>query len=63
MKQYINTRSHVDKLLVQIFAISLLFLGTAGIVAGGFFMRDSFVKKRAQVSKLELRACISGATS
>ncbi len=45
MKQYINTRSHVDKLLVQIFAISLLFLGTAGIVAGGFFMRDSFVRK------------------
>jgi hypothetical protein len=45
MKQYINTRSHADKLLGQIFAISLLFLGTAGIVAGGFFMRDSFVKE------------------
>ena len=44
MKQYISTRSLTDKLLVQIFTISLLFLGTAGIIAGGFLVRESFSK-------------------
>jgi len=42
MKQYINTRSLADRLLVQIFTISLLFLGATGIIAGGFFIRDAF---------------------
>ncbi len=44
MKQYINTRSLADKLLVQIFTISLLFLGSVGIIAGGFFIREAFSK-------------------
>ncbi len=44
MKQYTSTRSLADKLLVQIFTISLLFLGTMGIVAGGFFIREAFSK-------------------
>lgn len=44
MKQYINTRSYVDKTLVQIFTIFLLFLGTVGIVAGSFFIREALSK-------------------